>query len=479
MPIEAADFVQGLVPDNPPSDDLVQEGDNHLRLIKAVLQNTFPNANRAIYDRKATSLAVNTTLTAAMDKQVITVNASSGDKTITLPNLNSARDGWSVLIMKNDASANVVKIEPNSGSIQSQANIQLAGHFECAELIWTGVAWVTDQRHFRQWIDQRQVNADTTLTFADFGRLIYANPTSANIELILPTVVNFDGAVLGVKHIGTNGKRVTLNGNASQEIDGNPTYSFDNNGDCVWLVNNGTAWQTYAFKVGQGFSPNQINNWTATQIFVGASLVLAEQTLTINANNNVAWNHDLGNHAKILVDEDCTFLKPTNMRIGQSGFLRITVSGNRDIEFASTFFFLQGQPPMDGGSVTILEYFVSAANNIYIWPVSLAGGFTDYNKGQLNNATQFTQAHGLGRLPAAVQGYMKCVNANNGYAVGDYVLLPSSPVGDNDRGSTISFNTTTAFVQTGNGGQSIFPQGSGNAFVATESDWQLVIRVYA
>lgn len=478
MPIEAATYVQDLVPDNPPSDDLVQEGDNHLRMIKAVLQATFPNATREIYDRKSQTLAVNTTLTAASDKQVIGVNAAGGGRTITLPNLTIARDGWSVLLFKIDASANIVSIAPNSGSIQSQGTIQLSGQFESAELIWTGVAWITDQRSFRQWLDTRTVSADATLTFGDFGKLILANPTASNIELSLPSVVNFDGAVIGVKHVGTNARRVTLNPSGTQEIDGETTYSFDNNGDCVWFVSTGVAWETYAFKVGQGFSPNQINNWTATQIFVGASLVLSEQTLTINSNDNVAWNHDLGNHAKITVDEDCTFLKPTNMRVGQSGFLRIAVTGDQDLTFADTFFFLGGQPLFGAGSLTILEYFVSASANIYIWPVSSSGGYTDYDKGQLNNATQFTQAHGLGRLPSAVQGYMKCVNANNGYAVNDYVLLPSSPVGDNDRGSTISFNTVTAFVQTGNGGQAIYPQGSGNGVIVTEADWHLIIRVY-
>lgn len=43
MPLEDATYLFDLVPANPPGTDSVREGDDHLRLIKQVLQNTFPN----------------------------------------------------------------------------------------------------------------------------------------------------------------------------------------------------------------------------------------------------------------------------------------------------------------------------------------------------------------------------------------------------------------------------------------------------
>lgn len=43
MPLESATYLFDLVPTNPPGTDGVSQGDDHLRLIKAVLQNTFPN----------------------------------------------------------------------------------------------------------------------------------------------------------------------------------------------------------------------------------------------------------------------------------------------------------------------------------------------------------------------------------------------------------------------------------------------------
>jgi len=48
MTVESASYISGLVPAYPPGSDSISEGDDHLRLIKTVLQGTFPNANAAI-----------------------------------------------------------------------------------------------------------------------------------------------------------------------------------------------------------------------------------------------------------------------------------------------------------------------------------------------------------------------------------------------------------------------------------------------
>jgi len=48
MTVENASFISGLTPAYPPGSDSISEGDDHLRLIKTVLQGTFPNANEAI-----------------------------------------------------------------------------------------------------------------------------------------------------------------------------------------------------------------------------------------------------------------------------------------------------------------------------------------------------------------------------------------------------------------------------------------------
>ena len=47
MPVESATYISDLVPANPLSGDTVDQGDNHLRLTKQVLQNQFPNLGAA------------------------------------------------------------------------------------------------------------------------------------------------------------------------------------------------------------------------------------------------------------------------------------------------------------------------------------------------------------------------------------------------------------------------------------------------
>lgn len=48
MPLESATYISELVPTNPAGSDAAATSDDHHRLIKDVLQNTFPNANGAI-----------------------------------------------------------------------------------------------------------------------------------------------------------------------------------------------------------------------------------------------------------------------------------------------------------------------------------------------------------------------------------------------------------------------------------------------
>jgi len=44
MALESATYIDGLVTSNPTGSDNISQGDEHIRLIKTVLKNTFPNA---------------------------------------------------------------------------------------------------------------------------------------------------------------------------------------------------------------------------------------------------------------------------------------------------------------------------------------------------------------------------------------------------------------------------------------------------
>jgi microcystin-dependent protein len=63
MPLESAGFIHQLNPANPASSDRLQQGDDHIRLIKAAIKATFPNLTGAV---KATEKFLNEDLPARL-----------------------------------------------------------------------------------------------------------------------------------------------------------------------------------------------------------------------------------------------------------------------------------------------------------------------------------------------------------------------------------------------------------------------------
>ena len=48
MPLETGSYIDDLVPTNPTGTDQRRQGDDHVRLLKSILQNSFPNINGAV-----------------------------------------------------------------------------------------------------------------------------------------------------------------------------------------------------------------------------------------------------------------------------------------------------------------------------------------------------------------------------------------------------------------------------------------------
>lgn len=75
MSIEAADYISQLIDSNPAGTDKYSTADNHLRLIKKVLTQSFPNVSGVV---SATAAAINNIQGAAgnIQTQIDTVNVS-------------------------------------------------------------------------------------------------------------------------------------------------------------------------------------------------------------------------------------------------------------------------------------------------------------------------------------------------------------------------------------------------------------------
>lgn len=119
MGLETGTFIDDLVDTNPPSNDLASQGDDHIRLLKTVLKNTFPNANKAFRLPRADGDNNDVSFDGSEQNMLYFADASGGALTVTLPTLDSGDAGWECSIIKSDDSANPVFIAPPSGSIRS------------------------------------------------------------------------------------------------------------------------------------------------------------------------------------------------------------------------------------------------------------------------------------------------------------------------------------------------------------------------
>ena len=116
MPLESGTYVSDLVDTNPAATDNKSQGDDHIRLIKSVLDNTFPNADRAIRLQARRVSEVSATATIALTDEGATVlTTASADITLTLP--ASAPDDWLVAIKYANSDGDVTVSAPSGETI--------------------------------------------------------------------------------------------------------------------------------------------------------------------------------------------------------------------------------------------------------------------------------------------------------------------------------------------------------------------------
>jgi len=146
MSLESATYVADLQPVNPPATDPRSQGDDHLRLIKQVLQNTFGGASRQFQIPGAVSISSNTSVTKLNGESTLYVSTASSAITLTLPALTAADAGWKVRVCKTSSDVNPVFVAPVAGTINSGGVAGVARARRCipgviTEAIWDGSNW--------------------------------------------------------------------------------------------------------------------------------------------------------------------------------------------------------------------------------------------------------------------------------------------------------------------------------------------------
>lgn len=150
MSLEAATNIAQLNPANPVSNDQVQQGDDHIRMLKSVLQFCFPNATKPFNFPTTSVKSSNFSLLTTDLNTTFLVDTTAGIVTATLPTLAAADAGWEVAFIKTNAGTNTMFIAPASGTIQSGELVGLAKTRRCipgrrTRVLWTGTAWIADR----------------------------------------------------------------------------------------------------------------------------------------------------------------------------------------------------------------------------------------------------------------------------------------------------------------------------------------------
>jgi hypothetical protein len=150
MSLEAATNISQLNPSNPVSNDQVQQGDDHIRMIKNVLQFCFPNATKPFNFPSTIVKSSNFSLLSTDMNVTFLVDTTGGIVTATLPSLAAADAGWEAAFIKTNTGTNTMFIAPASGTIQSGELVGLAKTRRCipgrrTRVLWTGTAWIADR----------------------------------------------------------------------------------------------------------------------------------------------------------------------------------------------------------------------------------------------------------------------------------------------------------------------------------------------
>ncbi len=142
MALETGTYVSDLVASNPDGSDLRSVGDNHIRLVKSVLQATFPNASHAFRFPVVTAIATGYTILATDHNVLFAADASGGAFTLNLPAGGGIWNGFSVTVMKVDNGANAITVDGNGAdTINGSTTQSVSTQYEWQEYFWNGSLW--------------------------------------------------------------------------------------------------------------------------------------------------------------------------------------------------------------------------------------------------------------------------------------------------------------------------------------------------
>lgn len=251
MTVETATYVGQLTPTLPPRSDLEVEGADHLRLIKSVLQASFPNANKLFNFIVTNKTVGNYTVVYPTDMNSLQIiDATAGARTVTLPNPSSPAnvhsDGWKIWVVKFDSSVNTVTLNPGANLINGQTSYVLRFQNQIAELIWSNAvnAWYLADSNFGLPPGVFGFAANYTVLPSDFLRYLQFNTSTGSWTVTLPTTGIVQGFSVKVLKLDSSINPLVLTPTAGT-INGLSSVSLYGINDGAELYFDGTNWHAF------------------------------------------------------------------------------------------------------------------------------------------------------------------------------------------------------------------------------------------
>lgn len=137
MGLESATYLDSLVETNPVVGDPILEGDDHLRLLKAVLKTTFPSFTRPFRHDTLETASADLPLDATDDRGFKSIDATAAARSVTLPDSPTA--GFEVTVAKSDSSGNAVTVNrAGTNTINGATNFAIATQYQSAKFKYIG-----------------------------------------------------------------------------------------------------------------------------------------------------------------------------------------------------------------------------------------------------------------------------------------------------------------------------------------------------
>jgi hypothetical protein len=201
----------------------------------------YPGIAGGIFLKQASKVA---DYTAAVGDNLICVNATGANRTISLPAAASSQY-MVVKVKRTDATEFTITVDPSaSETIDGQTTVHVNAQYECAEFYCDGSNWHETSR------STPQIPTAKSASFSAYGAAVFNITTGAGtITVTLPAAAPMKGQSLTFKKVDSGGGSVTFTTNSTETIDGtnDPTGYLSGSGQqykAVKFTSDGSNWHT-------------------------------------------------------------------------------------------------------------------------------------------------------------------------------------------------------------------------------------------